>query len=128
MSWSRSFKHTMTIARRDFTATVFTPAFLIFLLIPIIMFGMGPLVGMGASDMIRSSQTRQRLVVIASGEDASTIRAIDGIMRGPAQPGNGGPPVLRIDAPQADPAGRTDARRPDDRAAGPERPDRDADR
>jgi len=109
MSLSRGIKQTMTIARRDFTATVYTPAFLIFLLVPILMFGMGPLIGMGASDMVRNSQTKQRLVVIAAGEEATTIRALDQYGRGPTQSGNGGLPTLRIDAPQADVAAQARA-------------------
>jgi ABC-2 type transport system permease protein len=106
MSFSRGLRQTLTIVRRDFTATVFTPAFLIFLLVPIIMFGMGPLIGMGAGDMVRNSAQKQRLVVIAAGVDASTIRAIDTNLRGPVQPGqeNNGLPLLRIDAPKADTA------------------------
>lgn len=109
MSFSRGIRHTLTIARRDFTATVFTPAFLIFLLIPIVMFGMGPLIGIGANDMVRNGVLKQRLVVIAVAGEAPTITAVDQYMRELVPGGNNGPPKLRVDAPQGDVAAQAHA-------------------
>ena len=46
----RQLRQTLTIARRDFIATVFTPIFLLFLFAPLIMSSFGAIGGLGAAN------------------------------------------------------------------------------
>ena len=51
-NFRRMIRQTLTIARRDFVATVFTPTFLIFLFTPVIMLSFGAIGGFGAVDRV----------------------------------------------------------------------------
>ncbi len=101
----RSLRQTLTVARRDFTATVFTPTFLLFLLTPVIMVGFGLVGGLGAQSIAGSGQEKMRIVVIAAPDEAPTITAIDKQLRTLFPPrGDNSRPALLIDTPTADPA------------------------
>ncbi|MDF7773747.1 ABC transporter permease [Sphingomonas sp. AOB5] len=77
----RAVRQTLTIARRDFTATVFTPTFLLFLLAPLIMLSFGLVGGMGANSVSNSGEAKQRMVVIAPATQAAALTEIDKQMR-----------------------------------------------
>ncbi|MEI9851045.1 MAG: hypothetical protein WDN24_09595 [Sphingomonas sp.] len=96
----RSIRQALTIARRDFVATVYTPTFLLFLLAPVFMLTFGLVGGLGASGAAGSGEARLRMVVIAPAERASEITAIDSQLRRlfPSS-GDNARPELRIDAP-----------------------------
>lgn len=96
--FQRALRQTLTIARRDWTATVFTPTFLLFLLSPLIMIGFSLVGGLGAKSAANSGEERARIVVIATPERAAMLRAIDQQLR-PIFRGDSKPAQLRIDAP-----------------------------
>ena len=73
----RLTRQTLTIARRDFIATVFTPAFLVFLLAPLLMMTFGSLGGLGAANMATVGSDKTRIVAIASGDDGSRLSSAD---------------------------------------------------
>lgn len=81
MKFGRMLRQTLTVARRDFTATVMTPTFLLFLLSPLLMIGFGVIGSMSASSAAGSGEERQRIVVIAAPEKAAEIAAIDKQLR-----------------------------------------------
>ena len=57
-------KNMLVIARRDFLAIVATPTFLLFLLAPLFMVGMGLAGGMGASQLADSARGAGRIVAV----------------------------------------------------------------
>src|SRR3546814_2496342 len=65
----RNIRQTLTIARRDFIATVLPHTFLIFLLAPLIMAYHGAIGGMGAATMAEGSADRSRIVPILPRSD-----------------------------------------------------------
>lgn len=75
-------RQALTIARRDFTATVMTPTFLLFLLSPLFMIGFGVIGSLSATTAASGGEERQRIVVIATPEHAATLVAVDRQMRG----------------------------------------------
>jgi ABC-2 type transport system permease protein len=99
----RLIRQTLTIARRDFTATVFTPTFLLFLLAPLIMAGFGMIGGLGAATMADSRDRTVRIVAIADPATGQRLAQIDTRLRAVFRESDA-PPPLRIDRPQADPA------------------------
>ncbi len=60
----RLIRQTLTIARRDFVATVFTPMFLVFLFTPVLMLSFGLIGGMGASSVTSASVEKASIVAI----------------------------------------------------------------
>jgi ABC-2 type transport system permease protein len=100
---TRHIRQTLTVARRDFTATVFTPTFLLFLLAPLIMLGFGVVGGVGAQTVAGSGEAKMRMVVIAPPDRAAALTRIDGQLRQlfPRRGDNSRPP-LRIDTPSED--------------------------
>jgi len=80
-SLARLIRQTMTIARRDFVATVFTPTFLLFLFAPLMMVGFGAVGGVGAASISKSGDDKARIVLLASGESARTAVAADRQLR-----------------------------------------------
>ena len=80
-SLARLIRQTLTIARRDFVATVFTPTFLLFLFAPLMMVGFGAIGGVGAASISKSGDDKARIVVLASGESARTAVAADRQLR-----------------------------------------------
>jgi ABC-2 type transport system permease protein len=69
------------VARRDFLAIVATPTFLLFLLAPLFMVGMGLAGGMGASQLADSARGAGRIVVVADPADIAALRAADTRLR-----------------------------------------------
>ncbi|HEU4960241.1 MAG TPA: ABC transporter permease [Sphingomonas sp.] len=109
MSPSRkAIRQTLTIARRDFIATVFTPMFLFFLLAPLIMASFSLIGGLGASSVAEGAADRERLVVVADAADAALVEHADTRLRKLFSPGSA-PPELTIAAPQADPVAQARA-------------------
>ncbi|MES2055864.1 MAG: ABC transporter permease [Pseudomonadota bacterium] len=96
----RLIRQTMTIARRDFIATVFTPTFLIFLFAPLIMGSFGAIGGMGAMTVTQSGENKNRIVAIVAPEQAIVMRDQDTRLRRVFRTGEK-PPELLIETPQA---------------------------
>lgn len=80
-SLARLIRQTLTIARRDFVATVFTPTFLLFLFAPLMMVGFGAIGGVGAASISKSGDDKARMVLLASGDQARTAIAADRQLR-----------------------------------------------
>jgi ABC-2 type transport system permease protein len=99
--FQRGLRQALTVARRDLTATVMTPTFLIFLLSPLLMIGFGLLSTIGAKSAATSGQNRERIVVIATPDRAATLGAIDQQMR-VLFSASRLPPQLLIEAPRRD--------------------------
>ncbi len=97
----RMLRQTFTIARRDFTATVFTPMFLLFLLSPLIMISFSVAGALGGSTLARGSADKTRMIAIVNPQDASAMTAADARLRQVFRPGDAPPPLL-IEAPAAD--------------------------
>ncbi|MDK2761906.1 MAG: ABC transporter permease [Sphingopyxis sp.] len=74
-------KNMLVIARRDFLAIVATPTFLLFLLAPLFMVGMGLAGGMGASKLADSARGAGRIVAVADAADVEALRAADTRLR-----------------------------------------------
>lgn len=98
----RIIRQTLTIARRDFVATVFTPTFLLFLLSPVIMLSFGLIGGMGASSMASSAVEKARIVAVVAPDQQAAMRATDARLR-KVFGRSDQPPVLTLEAPGADP-------------------------
>ena len=104
----RALRQTLTIARRDFIATVFTPVFLIFLFIPIIMGSFGAVGGLGAAAAGDGGADRSRIVAILPPGDARALAAADTQVRAVFRPGEA-PPGLSTREPKADIAAQAQA-------------------
>jgi ABC-2 type transport system permease protein len=101
-------RQTLTVARRDFIATVFTPTFLIFLFAPILMMSFGLIGGIGAASMSDTSLNKERIIALVSAEDGRALIAADRDLR-PIFRRADAPPQLSIEAPSADPAAQARA-------------------
>ena len=99
----RFLSQVAVIARRDFLATVFTPAFLMFLLAPLFMLVFATVGGTGARMIADSGDDAARIVVIAEGAYAAELQAADNRLR-PLFPGPVAPPTLDGRVPSSDPA------------------------
>lgn len=108
-NYRRALRQAMTVARRDFIATVFTPTFLIFLLSPMLTILFGAAGGLGASTMAQGAADRARIVVIAAPDQAAAIAATDRQLRQVFGHGDI-PPPLDIMPSAGDPAGEARAR------------------
>jgi ABC-2 type transport system permease protein len=97
----RRLRQTLTIARRDFVATVFTPIFLLFLFAPVIMGSFGAIGGMGAATVSAGSAEKERLVAIVRPPEAAALVAADRSLRD-LFGSEARPPELEIRAPSAD--------------------------
>ncbi|MBN8807939.1 MAG: ABC transporter permease [Sphingomonas sp.] len=102
-NFRRHTRQALTVARRDFIATVFTPTFLIFLLSPLLTIAFGAAGGLGASTMAQTAIARSRLVVITAPEHRAAIMAIDAQFR-PIFDHGDAPPPIEFRTPSADPA------------------------
>jgi ABC-2 type transport system permease protein len=80
-SLRRSIRQSLTVARRDFIATVFTPTFLIFLLSPLLTIAFGAMGGLGASKMTQSVVDRSKLVVLTTPDRTPAIQIADAQLR-----------------------------------------------
>lgn len=74
-------RQALVVARRDFTAVVATPTFLLFLLAPLFMILMSLLGVTGAVQMTGTSQDKMRLGIIAAPADGPLLEAADRRMR-----------------------------------------------
>ncbi|MHA6723426.1 ABC transporter permease [Sphingomonas sp. RS2018] len=108
MIGNKIVRQTLTVARRDFIATVFTPTFLLFLLAPLIMISFGAVGGMGAASMADRSADKTRIVAIAAGADAAGLTAADKARRALYR-NREAPPELLVETPAADPAAQARA-------------------
>ncbi|WP_066808625.1 ABC transporter permease [Sphingomonas asaccharolytica] len=107
-NYRRALRQAMTVARRDFIATVFTPTFLLFLLSPMFTILFGAAGGLGASTVTQGAAGRARIVVVAAPDQAAAIVATDRQLRkvfGSADI----PPPLDIATPSGDPAAQARA-------------------
>jgi ABC-2 type transport system permease protein len=103
MSLSRkAIRQTLTIARRDFIATVATPMFLFFLLAPLIMASFSLIGGMGASSVAAGAADRERLVMVVDAADAPFVKQADQRLRGLFSK-DGAPASLDVVAPGDNP-------------------------
>ncbi|WP_028965576.1 ABC transporter permease [Sphingomonas phyllosphaerae] len=91
----RQIRQTLTIARRDFTATVFTPIFLIFLFAPAIMGSLSVLGGVSAASVTQGSSDKARLVAMLPAASAKALRSADAQLR-PLVRGDAAPPPLAL--------------------------------
>lgn len=90
------------VARRDFLAIVATPTFLLFLLAPLFMVGMGLAGGMGASQLADSARGAGRIVVVADAADVEALGAADRRLRDAFTRREAPPPLIfRIAGPDA---------------------------
>ncbi|WP_411340053.1 ABC transporter permease [Sphingopyxis sp. J-6] len=96
-------KNMFVIARRDFLAIVATPTFLLFLLAPLFMIGMGAVGGIGASQLADSARGKGRIVAIVAAGDVEDLRAADDRLR-EALPRGERPVTLEIRVAGATPA------------------------
>lgn len=99
----RGLRQTLTIARRDFVATVFTPIFLLFLFAPVIMGSFGAIGGLGAAGAAKGSADKERIIVLLEGEDARQMQAADKRLR-PIFVGDAKPAPLVAHSVADDPA------------------------
>ena len=104
---TRMLRQTLTIARRDFTATVFTPLFLLFLLSPLIMIGLGLAGALGGTTLARGTG-KDRIVAIARPAQAAALRVADVRLRTLFRPDEAPPPLVMI-AAGADPAAQANS-------------------
>jgi len=104
-NFRRMIRQTLTIARRDFVATVFTPTFLIFLFTPVIMLSFGAIGGFGASSMAGGTGEKMSIVAIVAPAQQAAMRATDARLRKLFNP-NDQPPPLVMEVPGDNPAGQ----------------------
>ncbi|MDB5675105.1 MAG: hypothetical protein JWM65_2087 [Sphingomonas bacterium] len=102
-------RQTLTIARRDFVATVFTPTFLIFLFAPVVMGSFGAIGGLGANAATSGSGDKTRIVALVSGEEARLMMSADAHLRFLYREVNDAPPTLRTVSPGEDPTAQAHA-------------------
>jgi ABC-2 type transport system permease protein len=103
---TRFFAQALVIARRDFSAIVLTPTFLIFLLAPLFMLAVATIGSLGAVHVVEGS--RARAVVIAAPEALPDLRAAEQRLRRVSGT-DPGPPPVSFEAPQPDTAGQVRA-------------------
>lgn len=89
----RLLRPALVIARRDFTATVLTPTFLVFLLAPLLMLLVGTLSGLGAQQFAAQNRAKERLVAIAAPDEIAAIRRADTQLRRLFGPDTEPPPL-----------------------------------
>ncbi len=87
-------RNIFVVARRDFLSIVATPTFLLFLLAPLFMIGMGALGGFGASQLADSARGAGRVVAVVDPGDVEALREADARLRD-ALPG-GKPATLEL--------------------------------
>ncbi len=107
-NFRRALRQALTVARRDFIATVFTPTFLIFLLSPMFTILFGAAGGFGASTMAQGVADRARIVIVAAPDQAAAITATDRDLRKVFGHGDS-PPPISILTPSGDPAAQARA-------------------
>jgi len=102
-NFARGTRQALTIARRDFVATVFAPTFLLFLLTPVFMIGLGIAGGYSAASVSSGGAEKAVIVAIAPADRAAPLIAVDTQMRLLFPPhGENARPALRIEVPERD--------------------------
>ncbi|GKS02499.1 ABC transporter permease [Sphingomonas aquatilis] len=91
---ARTLRQALTIARRDFIATVFTPIFLLFLFAPVIMGSFGAIGGMGAASVADGRADKTRMVAIVSPDQARVMTDADDRLRDVFRRDEEAPPAL----------------------------------
>ncbi len=109
MSLARTVRQALTIARRDFVATVFTPIFLLFLFAPVIMGSFGAVGGLGAASVTDGRGDKTRIVAIVPGPEARTIAEADTRLRSVFRRSEEAPPALATLTPSGDAAAQARA-------------------
>ena len=110
MSNTRRFiRQMLTIARRDFVATVFTPIFLLFLFAPVIMGSFGAIGGLGAQSVATGSKERARLVAIVPDALARPLAEADTRLRAMYRERDEAPAQLTTLRPTGDPLAQAQA-------------------
>lgn len=104
----RMIRQTLTIARRDFVATVFTPLFLLFLLSPLIMIGFGLAGALGGSTLARGPASKARIIAFVPAGDGKALTAADQQLRRVFRP-NDAPPPFSVEPSDNDPAAQARA-------------------
>lgn len=99
----RFLRQALTIARRDLTATVMTPTFLLFLLSPLLMIGFGVIGGLSGQAAGAAGEARQVIVAIAPPSQQDGLRAADRELRS-VFTRDSARPKLRLERPEGDPA------------------------
>ena len=108
MIGNRLIRQTLTIARRDFVATVFTPTFLLFLLSPLFTIAFAMVGGVSAQSMLRASDNKTRTVAFVAPAQQAAMRAADARLR-KAFPAGNRPVALSIETPAPDAAAQARA-------------------
>ena len=103
MNVRRLTRQTLTIARRDFVATVFTPIFLLFLLAPVIMGSFGAIGGLGAQSVATGSGNHARIVAIVPDALARPLAQADTRLRAAFRDDEDAPATLLTLKPTASP-------------------------
>ena len=104
----RTLRQTLTIARRDFVATVVTPVFLLFLFAPALMLGISALGGMGAASMGSGAAEKERIVAIQPAATGRIMAAEDARLRKLFRRDER-PATLTVVAPAGDPTAQARA-------------------
>ena len=105
----RTIRQTLTIARRDFIATVFTPIFLLFLFAPVIMGSFGAIGGMGAASVASGSADKTRIIALLPPAQKTAFVAADTRLRAAFRRPEEQPPELMVETPAADAAAQAQA-------------------
>ena len=94
---TRFVQQALVIARRDFTAVVLTPTFLIFLLAPLFMISVAAIGSLGAVNIVEGG--RERALILAAPDRVAALREAERRVRGVvgAEPG---PPPVSFEAPE----------------------------
>ena len=106
---ARTLRQALTIARRDFIATVFTPIFLLFLFAPVIMGSFGAIGGMGAASVADGRADKTRMVAIVSPDQARVMTDADDRLRDVFRRDEEAPPALATLTPTGDAAAQARA-------------------
>jgi ABC-2 type transport system permease protein len=105
----RQLRQTLTIARRDFIATVFTPIFLLFLFAPLIMSSFGAIGGLGAANAADGSSDKQRMVLVMPVAEARLVRSADEQLR-TTFPRDAAPPTIVVVSDAVEPRSQLERR------------------
>lgn len=94
----QAFAQALVIARRDFTAIVLTPTFLIFLLAPLFMFAVATVGGLGAARVVEGQ--RSRAIILAPADEMATLAGAERRLRRAMGPEAASPAVTIQAAPE----------------------------